>query len=132
MNRHVVPPVLGCLAVGVAAAAAAPASWGLGAGQGLLLGGALYAGGLRRYLAHAASRAGGMRAWREGPVWRGAALRAAAFLVFAALQGVAYIEWLPATDLRWTFVVFSTWVTIETLLEPRSGEDAASAPSRRA
>ncbi len=124
MNRHVLAPVAGCLAVGVAAAAAAPPSWNLNAGQGLLLGGALYAGGLRRYLAQAERAAGGSRAVRR---WRGVAWRAAAFLVFAALQGVVYFEWLPAADLRWMFVVFSTWVTIETLLEPRPSEGAREA-----
>src|SRR5512134_3554092 len=112
MNRRALPPVLGCVALGLAASAAVPASWGIGPGHGLLLGGALYAGGLRRYLAADAALP-----WaRLAP---GAALRVAAFLVFAALQAMAYFEWLPATDLRWTFVVLSTWITIETLLEPR-------------
>jgi len=127
MNRSLVPPILGCMAVGLAAAAAAPAGWCVGPGQGLLFGGALYAGGLRRYLSHAGR--GGAAIWRERRTWMGAALRVSAFLGFAALQGLAYFEWLPGTDLRWTFVVFSTWVTIETLLEPRTREAPAIAPS---
>ncbi|HEU4335529.1 MAG TPA: hypothetical protein VFT32_13620 [Candidatus Eisenbacteria bacterium] len=127
MNLHLLPPVLGCLGIGLAASAAAPATWGIGAGHGLLLGGALYAGGLRRFLAqaHGADRP----AERTGArLYGGAALRVAAFLFFAAFQAIAYFEWLPGTDLRWTFVVLSTWVTIETLMEPRAPSPTASSP----
>ncbi|HET7903425.1 MAG TPA: hypothetical protein VFM17_02585 [Candidatus Eisenbacteria bacterium] len=127
MNFHLLPPVLGCLALGLASSAAAPASWGIGAGHGLLLGGALYAGGLRRFLAHARGAEGA--AARSGArLFGGAALRVAAFLLFAAFQAIAYFEWLPGTDLRWTFVVLSTWVTIETLMEPRAADPTASSP----
>ncbi len=131
MNRSLVPPILGCMAVGLAVAAAAPAGWGVGPGQGLLFGGALYAGGLRRFLSRVGVGGGGATAWRDGRMWRGAALRVAVFLAFAAFQGLAYFEWFPATDLRWTFVVFSTWVTVETLLEPRP-DATSTAPSPRA
>jgi hypothetical protein len=111
------------MAVGVAVTAATPATWGLGPGQGLLFGGALYAGGLRRYLAGAGD---GAAMWRRGRTWGGAAMRVGAFLGFAALQALACFEWLPGMDLRWTFVVFSSWVTIETLLEPRTREGATA------
>jgi hypothetical protein len=53
-------------------------------------------------------------------------MRVGAFLGFAALQALACFEWLPGMDLRWTFVVFSSWVTIETLLEPRTREGATA------
>ncbi|HSQ59454.1 MAG TPA: hypothetical protein VLT84_03325 [Acidobacteriota bacterium] len=131
MNLHLLPPIFGCLALGLAASAAAPGSWGIGAGHGLLLGGALYAGGLRRFLAHARAAGEGEGAEAEGAprararLFGGIAIRVAAFLLFAAFQAVAYFEWLPGTDLRWTFVVLSTWITIETLLEPRA---TASSP----
>lgn len=127
MNLHLLPPVLGCLGIGLAASAATPATWGIGAGHGLLLGGALYAGGLRRFLAHAQG-AEGAAVRSGGRLYGGAALRVAAFLLFAAFQAIAYFEWLPGTDLRWTFVVLSTWVTIETLMEPRAPGATASSP----
>lgn len=132
MNLHLLPPVIGCLGIGIAASAATPAAWGIGAGHGLLLGGALYAGGLRRFLAQArgaeADAGPGAAARAGGRVLGGAALRIAAFLLFAAFQAIAYFEWLPGTDLRWTFVVLSTWITVETLMEPRAPDPTASSP----
>lgn len=88
-----------------AAVAAAPDRWGLTAFHALLLGGALYAGALRGHLA---------RQPNAGPAfWRGALVRAAAFLLFVGTQAVACFDLAPDTDVRGLFVIFSAWVVAE-------------------
>lgn len=92
------------LAAGVAVAVA-PDRWGLTAFHALLLGAALYAGALRGHIARR-SNAG-------AAFWRGALVRAAAFLLFAGTQAMVCFELAPDADVRGFFVVFASWVVAE-------------------
>ena len=102
---------LASLAVGEAVMAIAPTRWGLTFFHGFLLGGALYAGALRRYVAKEA----GMGAGIAG-LWRGALVRAAAFLCFAGTQAVVCFDLAPNADVRGFFVILSSWIVAETAL----------------
>ena len=100
--------VAGSLALGAAAVAVAPARWDLDFFHAFLLGGALYAGALRRHFA-------------KGPeagaaLWRGAFVRTAAFLLFAGTQAIVCFDLAPEADVRGFFVILSSWVVAETAL----------------
>lgn len=105
MRRWSVPPALAAavasLLVAQAAVAAAPARWELSAFHGFLLGGALYAGALRRTVA-------------SGTLGRGALFRIAAFLLFAGTQAIVCFELTPDVDVRGIFVILSSWIVMET------------------
>jgi hypothetical protein len=88
--------------------AAAPARWDLGFFHAFLLGGALYAGALRRHFARG-SETGGV-------LWRGALVRAAAFLLFAGTQAIVCFDLAPEADVRGFFVILSSWIVAETTL----------------
>ena len=96
---------IGSLLASGAAVAVAPDRWGLTAFHALLLGGALYAGALRAHVARQ-SNAG-------AAFWRGALIRAAAFLLFAGTQAVVCFDLAPGADVRGFFVIFSAWVVAE-------------------
>lgn len=104
---------LASLVLGGAAVALAPARWGLTFFHGFLLGGALYAGALRRHVA----RKSGTEAGAGGDgLWRGALVRAAAFLCFAGTQAVVCFDLAPNADVRGFFVILSSWIVAETAL----------------
>ena len=96
------------LALGAAAVAAAPARWELSFFHAFLLGCALYAGALRRHFARG-SEAG-------AALWRGAMVRAAAFLLFAGTQAIVCFDLAPDADVRGFFVILSSWIVAETAL----------------
>lgn len=100
----------GSLAVGGAAVAAAPTRWDLSAFHAFLLGGALYAGALRRHVANAPESESG------AVFWRGALARAAAFLLFAGTQAIVCFDLAPGADVRGFFVILSSWIVAETAL----------------
>lgn len=84
----------------------APDRWDLTAFHGFLLGGALYAGALRGYIAR--------RSTAGAPLWRGAFVRAAAFLLFTGTQAIVCFDLAPDADVRGFFVILSSWVVAET------------------
>jgi len=104
--------VLGSLALGTAAVAVAPARWDLDFFHAFLLGGALYAGALRRHFAKGSEAGAGAGA----ALWRGAFVRAAAFLVFAGTQAIVCFDLAPEADVRGFFVILSSWIVAETAL----------------
>ncbi|HEU4764413.1 MAG TPA: hypothetical protein VFT93_02040 [Candidatus Eisenbacteria bacterium] len=81
--------------LGLAAALAAPRSWGVAPFHGILLGAAIYIAALRH--------------------GRDAALRAAAFLALAAAQAWVVFVAAPGADVRATFVILSTWIVLESV-----------------
>ena len=99
--------VVGSLVLAAAAVALAPSRWELSFFHAFLLGGALYAGALRGYLARR-SNAG-------APLWRGALVRAAAFLFFAGTQAMVCFDLAPEADVRGFFVILSSWIVAETV-----------------
>lgn len=112
---------LASLVLGGAAVALAPARWGLTFFHGFLLGGALYAGALRRHVARKSGTEAGAGAGAEAGaggagLWRGALVRAAAFLCFAGTQAVVCFDLAPNADVRGFFVILSSWIVAETAL----------------
>ena len=97
------------LAVAAAAVAVAPSRWGLSFFHAFLLGGALYAGALRRHVARGSEEAAAI-------LWRGALVRAAAFLLFAGTQAIVCFDLAPDADMRGFFVILSSWIVAETAL----------------
>ena len=97
----------GSLAVAAAAVAVAPSRWELNFFHAFLLGGALYAGALRRHFAKGSEAAGVI-------LWRGALVRAGAFLLFAGTQAVVCFDLAPDADMRGFFVILSSWIVAET------------------
>ena len=106
--------VLGSLVLGAAAVAAAPARWDLDFFHAFLLGGALYAGALRRHFAKGSEAGAGAEA--GAALWRGAFVRAAAFLFFAGTQAIVCFDLAPEADVRGFFVILSSWIVAETAL----------------
>lgn len=102
--------VLGSLVLGAAAVAVAPARWDLDFFHAFLLGGALYAGALRRHFAKGSGAGAG------AALWRGAFVRAAAFLLFAGTQAIVCFDLAPEADVRGFFVILSSWIVAETAL----------------
>jgi hypothetical protein len=98
------------LVLGGVAVAAAPARWDLSAFHAFLLGGALYAGALRRHVAGASAEESG------AAFWRGAIARAGAFLLFAGTQAIVCFDLAPGADVRGFFVILSSWIVAETAL----------------
>ena len=86
-------------AAGLALAFAAPRAWGIAPFHGILLGGAAYVAALR-----------------HGPH---AFPRAVAFVALAAAQAWIVFVAAPASDLRATFVILSTWIVVESVGSPR-------------
>ena len=101
--------VAASLALAAAGVAVAPARWELSFFHAFLLGGALYAGALRRHFAKGTEEAGAI-------LWRGAIVRAAAFLLFAGTQAVVCFDLAPDADVRGFFVILSSWIVAETVL----------------
>lgn len=97
------------LAVAAAAVAVAPSRWGLNFFHAFLLGGALYAGALRRHFARGSEGTAAI-------LWRGALVRAAAFLLFAGTQAIVCFDLAPDADMRGFFVILSSWIVAETAL----------------
>lgn len=100
------------LVLGGIAVAAAPARWDLSAFHAFLLGGALYAGALRRHVAGESAPVAGAGA----AFWRGAIARAGAFLLFAGTQAIVCFDLAPGADVRGFFVILSSWIVAETAL----------------
>ena len=96
------------LILGGVAIAVAPARWDLSAFHAFLLGGALYAGALRRHVAKASESGAAL--------WRGALVRGGAFLLFAGTQAIVCFDLAPGADVRGFFVILSSWVVAETAL----------------
>lgn len=114
------------LAAGIAMWHLAPGRWGLASSQGLVLGSALYFGGLHRFVMRES-------AGTRGPETRGAWLarkrvaagilwRAAFFLSLAAFQAAVCFEWMPRMDVRFGYVIAATWLFALSLIDPPSPE----------
>lgn len=98
-------PIVAAFAAGLALAFAAPRAWGVAPFHGILFGGAVYIAALRH--------------------GRSAIPRAAAFLAIAAAQAWIVFVAAPASDLRATFVILSTWIVIESV---GAGSGGAASP----
>ena len=109
-RSRAVVAALASLAVGGGAVAIAPARWDLSAFHAFLLGGALYAGALRRHVAAATASEPG------AAFWRGVLARAAGFLLFAGTQAIVCFDLAPGADVRGFFVILSSWIVAETAL----------------
>ncbi|MGH7680649.1 MAG: hypothetical protein ACRENN_01520 [Candidatus Eiseniibacteriota bacterium] len=107
------------LGIGLAVGAVAPPRWGLGPTQSLLLGSAIYFGGLKRYVAWRVAE------WARAP-GSGRALGALLPGVASRIAGVLLIAWLQAyvcfdsgriPDVRLGFVVVSTWLVAQGMID---------------
>lgn len=121
LGLHWVVLLAASLAAGIAMWHLAPGRWGLAMSQGLVLGSALYFGGLHRFVMREAA---GTR-WGElvrrriiaGLLWR-----AAFFLALAAFQAAVCFEWMPRMDVRFGYVIAATWLFALSLIDPPSSE----------
>lgn len=136
--------LIGSLLVGSALGEAAPASWTFHWTDGVLLGLALYAAALRRYVDRrevdaVRDGAGGMAA-ASGLVLTmlpGLLLRTALFAAILSLQATLCFDVVPNADVRRGFVILSAWVVMLALIdtEPARGPvaratEASPPPSR--
>lgn len=119
--------------IGLAVWRAAPPRWGLEPSHALVIGSALYFGGLHRYVmrrisgpeARGASGLGGsglrsssLGVSRLGGTLLGLTWRAALFLAIAGFQALACYEWAPQADVRTAFVIAATWLFALGLIDP--------------
>lgn len=126
--------LIGSLLLGAAIGAAAPATWTFRWTDGALLGLALYAAALRRYVDRREARA-----VRDGGVARsyelvrtmlpGLLFRTALFAAILALQATLCFDLIPNADVRRGFVVLSAWVVMLSVID--TGTNEASRPLSR-
>ncbi|HET9251143.1 MAG TPA: hypothetical protein VFP58_03425 [Candidatus Eisenbacteria bacterium] len=140
----------GSILLGSFLGAAAPATWPFRWTDGLLLGSALYAAALRRYVdrreAEAACVTGGETASPSARIRSmipGLLLRTALFALLVSVQAALCFDVLPNADVRRGFVVLSAYVVMLALIDtgmtrreaprgsPHAGASEASRPPCR-
>jgi hypothetical protein len=129
LGLHWVLLLAASLAAGIAMWHLAPGRWGLAMSQGLVLGSALYFGGLHRFVMRESAgtrgpgRDGGLARWLpRKQVIAGLFWRAAFFLALAAFQAAVCFEWMPRMDVRFGYVIAATWLFALSLIDPPSSE----------
>jgi hypothetical protein len=130
------------LSVGIGACLglATPSGWGFGPADGLWIGSALYAAGLRRYVERAEAE------WQAGEIEHpersantsrfvtallpGLLSRTAVFTALLGIQATLLFHVVPGADVRRGFVLLSAWVVMQALFDREVGATKIREASR--
>jgi hypothetical protein len=126
--------IIGSIAVSLLLALAAPRAWEIDPAHGVLLGFALYAGALRRYARRRELEAVRDRALGRSPGWSrrvpGLLVRTAAFFAVAGALAYVLFEAAPGADLRAAFIILSSWIVLESVVDPAAPERGGGSTER--
>lgn len=125
MTRLWIATLAASLVIGAALWLLTPERWGLPWTQALMIGATLHFGALHRFVVRATEPTGTGRRLGRGALLSGLLARAGVFIALAGFQALICFEWLPDVDVRFGYVIASSWLFALALIDPPGWVGAA-------